>query len=168
MTEKTTGKKPSRKLNARQEMFAQYYVKELNAEKAARRAGYAEKNIRCQASQILNNPKVRERIEELRVEKLKPVHLDTTRVLGMILDVFETSSQKVVTKAVSQNGEPVLGMLDAKNATRAVDMLARHVAFYNDRLALDVNTEASKVLSAAYARISSMSHGKDDSEDNET
>lgn len=172
MTRKKTVKKAteraSQKLNARQELFAQHYVKELNAEKAAKLAGYSEKNIRCQASQVLNNPKVRERIEELRTEKLKPVHLDVNRVLGMILDVFETSSQKVVTRAMTADGEPAIGMLDPKNAVRSVDMLARHVALYNDRVTLDVNSEASKLLSAARARIERSSDEDEGSEDSKT
>lgn len=172
MTQKKTVKKAiakaSQKLNARQELFAQYYVKVLNAEKAAKLAGYSEKNARCQASQVLNNPKVRERIEELRTAQLKPVHLDANRVLGMILDVFETSSQKVETRAKTPNGKPVIGMLDPKNAVRSVDMLARHVALYKDSLTINTNAEAAKMLSAAYARVEGLSIENDDSENNET
>lgn len=172
MTQTKKAKKPTAKeppkLNARQELFAQHYVKGLNAEKAAKLAGYSEKNIRCQASQVLNNPKVRERIEKLRTEQLKPLHLDANRVLGMILDLHEISSRPVVTKMKSPDGKPVIGMLDPKNAKDAVQMLARHVGFYKDSLSIDVNSEALKVLSAAQARIASSRDENDTSEDSET
>ena len=86
----------------------------------------------------------------------------------MILDVFETSSQKVETRAKTPNGKPVIGMLDPKNAVRSVDMLARHVALYKDSLTINTNAEAAKMLSAAYARVEGLSIENDDAENNET
>ncbi len=55
-------------MNERQEKFAQAYVLHRNATEAARTAGYALAGANVQGHRLLQNDKIRERIEELEQE----------------------------------------------------------------------------------------------------
>ena len=55
-------------LNERQEKFAQAYVLYNNATEAAKAAGYSATSAYNQGSRLANDPKIMDRIEELRKE----------------------------------------------------------------------------------------------------
>lgn len=52
--------------NKKQERFCTEYVKDTNGKQAAIRAGYAERSAEMQASRLLRNDKVKQRVAELR------------------------------------------------------------------------------------------------------
>jgi hypothetical protein len=60
-------------LNARQERFCQEYASDpkRNQTRAAVRAGYSDKSARINASVLMKNPNIRERIRELQREALE-------------------------------------------------------------------------------------------------
>jgi phage terminase small subunit len=67
--------------NAKQETFAQEYLIDLNATKAAIRAGYAERSARQQGQRLLTNDDIAERIAELQEKREKRTEITADRVL---------------------------------------------------------------------------------------
>lgn len=65
----------------RKERFAAEYIKDLNATKAAIRAGYAPKAASAQASRLLKNVKVAARIAELKAKVEAKVVVTAARVI---------------------------------------------------------------------------------------
>ena len=52
--------------NKKHEKFCNEYIKDMNATRAAIRAGYSEKTARSQGSTLLTNPNIKSRVAELR------------------------------------------------------------------------------------------------------
>lgn len=52
--------------NKKHERFCTEYIKDMNGKQAAIRAGYAERSAEMQASRLLRNDKVKQRVAELR------------------------------------------------------------------------------------------------------
>ena len=52
--------------NKKHERFCTEYVKDMNGKQAAIRTGYAERSAEMQASRLLRNDKVKQRVAELR------------------------------------------------------------------------------------------------------
>jgi len=83
--------------NPQHELFCLEYLKDLNATKAAERAGYSKKTARQQGSVLLSKPDISARLAEALAEKQKAVGMsaeDVIRELSLIassdiVDLFE-------------------------------------------------------------------------------
>lgn len=73
--------KRKRELTGKQEKFCQLYTIYWNATRAAREAGYTEKNAGVLGYQLLQIPLVQERIESLTEHTLKELGVSRERVL---------------------------------------------------------------------------------------
>lgn len=71
------------KLNHRQQVFISEYLKCFNGSEAARRAGYAAKNTRNVAYELMNQPKVKAEIEA----RLREVHMGADEALKLVADM---------------------------------------------------------------------------------
>jgi phage terminase small subunit len=72
---------PPRKLTALQDLFCREYIVDLNGTQAAIRAGFSAKTAHVQAHDLLKNPLVVARIDELRKERLDRLRLDADSLL---------------------------------------------------------------------------------------
>ncbi len=70
------------KLTPKQERFAAEYLVDLNATKAATRAGYSEKTARSQGHTLLGLPAVQERIQALMAERAERTEVTQDRVIA--------------------------------------------------------------------------------------
>lgn len=61
------------KISAKQELFVDEYLIDLNATQAAIRAGYSPKTAEQQGSRLLSNVKVKGRVAEKMAERSKDV-----------------------------------------------------------------------------------------------
>lgn len=68
-------------LTAKQERFCQLYTTHWNATRAAKEAGYSEKSAMELGYQLLQNPSVKKRIEELGEHALKEIGVTRERIL---------------------------------------------------------------------------------------
>lgn len=75
----------SKPLTDRQEMFCLEYIVDLNATKAAIRAGYSERSARQEASRLMTNDDISSRIQELMDERAKKVEVTSAHVLSELL-----------------------------------------------------------------------------------
>lgn len=71
-------------MTARQLMFCEEYLTDLNATQAAIRAGYSEKTAEQTASRLLTNVKVQEYIEKRKKDRIKRIEITQDAVLQEI------------------------------------------------------------------------------------
>lgn len=69
-------------LTDQQELFCLEYLKDTNGKQAAIRAGYSDKSAEQQASRLLSNPKVSERVKQLLEERTRQVGVDVNEILS--------------------------------------------------------------------------------------
>ena len=75
------------KLTDKQEMFCQHYVASNNGAESAGKAGYTGNNLAVQASRLLTQDKIQNRVNELRkvaLEKVEAEQIDVMRLLSNI------------------------------------------------------------------------------------
>ena len=78
--------KSAQKLTAKQEIFCKEYLIDLNGTQAAIRAGYSEKTAEQQASRMLLNVKVQNRVSELKEVRNAQLDVDGTYVLKRLIE----------------------------------------------------------------------------------
>lgn len=74
-------------LNDKQEMFCREYLIDLNATQAAIRAGYSEKTANAQASRLLVNVNIQNRIKKLKSNRNERVEVDADYVLKRLVEI---------------------------------------------------------------------------------
>jgi phage terminase small subunit len=74
-----------KELTPKQERFCQEYMKDLNGTKAAIRAGYSEKTANEQASRLLANVNVAQRVQVLKGEQIERVKVDSDEILRELM-----------------------------------------------------------------------------------
>lgn len=73
-------------LNAKTRLFVQEYLVDLNATKAAIRAGYSEKTAYSQGQRLLKNVEVQKAIEEAQKARAEKTETDAAFVLKRLVD----------------------------------------------------------------------------------
>jgi len=83
-----------RALTARQRRFVDEYLIDLNATRAAVRAGYARRSARQQASRLLAYPHVRAAIQEGQERLAKRARLSARNVLDRLAEIRDAAAAK--------------------------------------------------------------------------
>ena len=139
------------KLTPKQQRFVQEYLIDLNGAGAARRAGYSERNADNIAHELLGKTQVRDAIVAAQAERSARVAVSADYVVRTLIEVVERSMQRapVVTmrgdQVVDDEGRSVW-RFDGKTATRALELLGRHLGMFTDRLESDVKQNVKVVL----------------------
>lgn len=111
------------KLSAKQEQFCREYLVDLNATQAAIRAGYSAKTAQEQASRLLSNVIVVERVAELKQERANKVARTAQDVLNDII---------AVTTQAHEEG-------DLKTALKGLELQGKHLGMFTDRIQQEVS-----------------------------
>lgn len=77
------------KFTAKQKIFCEEYLVDLNATKAAMRAGYGKKNAKQQGTENLAKPAINERIALLMQERSQKTSVDSEYVLNRLKEIDE-------------------------------------------------------------------------------
>lgn len=108
-------------MSPKQEKFCMEYMGTGDALSAYKAAGYKEgKNLndtRRRAASLLKNPKIDERIRDIREEAIKKMAWSADRVLDRLDEVYQHSLS---------NG-------DYSNANRSIEAVAKHLGMFVDR-----------------------------------
>ena len=115
------------KLNAKQYLFCQEYMVDLNATQAAIRAGYSKKTAHRSGAQNMQKYAITERISELKKERSEEIKIDARWVLEQAVDLHKTCAQKVLTEEVNRSGDQVFKTLDQSGANKSLELIAKHV-----------------------------------------
>ena len=136
-------------LNEKQKQFCEEYIIDLNGTQAAIRAGYSEKTANRIASELLTKLDIQEYICELKNKRSERVKYSQDELMRDILEVKNRCLQAnpVLDKEGNETG---IWKFDSNGANKALDMLAKHVGFYetdNKQKAfnISVNREAVEV-----------------------
>ena len=136
-------------LNEKQKQFCEEYIIDLNGTQAAIRAGYSKKTANEQAAQLLAKLSIQEYICKLKNTRSERVKYSQDELMRDILEVKNRCMQAnpVLDKEGNETG---VWKFDSNGANKALDMLAKHVGFYetdNKQKAfnISVNREAVEV-----------------------
>lgn len=136
-------------LNEKQKQFCEEYIIDLNGTQAAIRAGYSKKTANRIASELLSKLDIQEYICELKNKRSERVKYSQDELMRDILEVKNRCMQAnpVLDKEGNETG---IWKFDSNGANKALDMLAKHVGFYetdNKQKAfnISVNREAVEV-----------------------
>jgi phage terminase small subunit len=81
-------------LTKKQEMFVAHYLVHLDGKKSAIAAGYSAKSAECQASQLLQNPKVAQQIAKKHGKRLEKLEITADRILEEIAKIAFNDPRK--------------------------------------------------------------------------
>jgi phage terminase small subunit len=122
-----------KKLSAKQELFCQEYIKDLNGKQSAIRAKYSPNTAEVQACRLLKNVKVHLRLAELQAAGLKENAIDASWVLQQAVEVHNRCM--AATKVIRQNGEPVIDedgcpvyTFQHAGANKSLEIIGKHIA----------------------------------------
>lgn len=118
------------KLNARQKVFCEEYLIDLNATQAAVRAGYSEKTARVIGGENLLKPAIAEYVAELKAERSKKTKIDAAYVLEMSNELL---------KRCMVEGEG----FNATGVGKALDLIGKHVNVqaFNEKQTVDATVK---------------------------
>lgn len=131
----------------KQDLFCLEYLVDLNATKAAQRAGYSEKTAYSIGSELLKKPEILMRIKEAMDERSKQTMVDATFVVEGFKEVFARCMQRVPVlefdpvekrlvqkKEIDENGNEVgVWEFDSVGANKALEMLGKHLAMFTEK-----------------------------------
>ena len=136
-------------MNDKQKQFCEEYIIDLNGTQAAIRAGYSKKTARAIANELLTKLDIQEYIQNIKNERSERVKYSQDELMRDILEVKNRCMQAnpVLDKEGNETG---IWKFDSNGANKALDMLAKHVGFYetdNKQKAfnISVNREAVEV-----------------------
>lgn len=120
-------------LTARQELFCQEYLKDLNATQAAIRAGYSKDTARSIGSENLTKPDISDRIAELQADRAAALKIDAEYVLRQAVEIHRRCMQEIRPvldrkgeQVYDEDGMPVYAF-DARGAVSSLTLVGKHV-----------------------------------------
>lgn len=134
------------KLNDRQRRFADEYLIDLNAERAAIRAGYSKRYARGNAYKLVANEYIKEYIKKRMDEKEKELIADQDEVLKYLTSVLrgESLSTEIVVEGLGNGVSEARTMTkqpSEKDKLKAAELLGKRYGLYTDKVETDVDME---------------------------
>ncbi|MNE91226.1 Terminase small subunit [compost metagenome] len=108
-------------LTAKQELFVQEYLKDLNATQAAIRAGYSPNTASETGYENLRKPQIAAEIEKRQAKIGADNEITVEWILGEIKDTYKQAKE--------------IGGLNTAN--KSLEMLGRYKGIFNDKLKVD-------------------------------
>ncbi len=159
------------KINKKQQLFINEYLKDFNATRAYRVAypNATYDSARKSGSNLLTKIDIQKAIEEESNKKLKELGIDTYYIIKSIKEVAERCMEKepvqyydkedkcwkdVIETVELPNGDKVeatVMQFDSKNALRGLELLGRYKSLFKDNV--DVKIDTSKKLKDVFNQL---------------
>jgi phage terminase small subunit len=165
-------------LTPKQERFVAEYLIDLNATQAAIRAGYARSGARTEGARLLADADISAEVAVLMGERAERTAITAERVLqaiaavafGDIRGMFDdygalvrpgdwddataaaVDGIDIVTVAKGEGAVEHVAKIKRMDRLKALDMLARHLALYNDKIEVKVTDGLADRVARAKAR----------------
>ena len=129
-------------LNDRQQLFVTEYVKDMNATKAAERAGYSKRTAYSQGQRLLKNVEIKKAVDELLLKVRKNNVADAVEIEEYLTAVMRGKMKETEMINVG-NFEQELVEVPAKQTTRikAAELLGKRYAMWTDKQEIDLNQQ---------------------------
>ena len=120
-------------VNRRQQLFVQEYPVDLNATKAAQRAGYSMRTAYSQGQALLKKPEIEEALERVFAERAKRTGVTQDWVVRRLRENAERAMQAtpVLDRDGKETGE---WTYRGQVANRALELLGKHLGMFPDRV----------------------------------
>lgn len=142
----------SKKLNIRQQLFADHYIKTGHITNSAVEAGYSKKTAYAIGSKLLKKVEILEYVQVRKKELEDLLRLSKARVLAKHMEIVEKTTQAtpvmeydvvshkyVQATEIDKNGKEVgLYTFDSAGAERALENIAKMMG-YNEAEKVEVN-----------------------------
>ncbi len=138
------------KLTPKQEAFVREYLVDLNATQAAIRAGYSPKTAQEQASRLLSNVMVMDAISAGKAARAQKLEVTAEQVLQWHIDQYRINAQtygkmgfdgESRAQVYDENGKAVQQQVDAPAANKALELIGKHLGFYEKDNKKDLSGE---------------------------
>jgi len=126
-------------MNARQKRFCDEYLIDLNATKAAIRAGYSEKTAGSIGNENLNKPEIKSYIDA----QLEKIHdektADAKEVLEYLSSVMRGNEKEQVLQLCGEGKQTIVDIdVGAKERLKAAEMIGKAHGIFTDKVNLGV------------------------------
>lgn len=120
------------KLNDKQERFCMEYIVDYNGTQAAIRSGYSAPTAGEQASRLLKDVRIKEKIDKLKIEVAEKLSLDATWVMKRFKDISDRCMtaepvMKFQDGAWIETGEY---QFDSSGANKATEMIGKMIGVF--------------------------------------
>lgn len=123
-------------LTAKQEKFCQEYMIDLNATRAAIRAGYSEDTAKQIGYENLTKPYIADRIAEVMAEAAARTNVTADYVLSSLHEVAERCMQATpvyLRGDDSEEPEPEEWRFEHTGANKALELLGKHLGLFIEK-----------------------------------
>lgn len=135
------------KLTTKQQLFVDEYLVDLNATRAAIRAGYSEKTAEFQASRLLKNVK----IEKMLSIRMKARERRTAITHDKVLEDIERIKQNAMQLVPDKDGN--MTMANHAAALKAAELQGRHLGMFNYKIEVGGTVSITDALAQANMRV---------------
>jgi phage terminase small subunit len=127
------------KLTAKQQRFVQEFCVDLNAHRAAERAGYSKRTARQIGAENLSKPYIVEAIRDEMRETEERIDITKYEVIKDLIGVKNRCMQ--VHPVLNDKGDPIGEYrFNANGALRALQLLGKHIGMFTEKLNVDTPT----------------------------
>lgn len=170
-------------ITEKQRRFCEEYVVDLNGTQAAIRAGYSVNSANEQASRMLAKDNIQAEVARLKTEQSERTEITADRVLQAMAEVAfgdirgmfnddgslkrphewddETAAavagMDVVTVSAGEGMVEHVAKIKRTDRLRAMEMLARHLSLFNDKLDVNVTSDLAERMRRAKERKNEVS-----------
>lgn len=131
-------------LTKKERIFADEYIKTINATQSAIKAGYAENSASVTGSKMLRKPKVRQYIDAVMNERSKNTIATADEVL------------EYLTKVMNGEEKDAFGLdVSVADRTKAAELLGKRHMLFTDKVKLDAEIEIDISDRMKQARVKS-------------
>ena len=131
-------------MNNRQQLFCDEYLKDLNATKAAIRAGYSEKTAYSQGQRLLKNVEIKNRLQEIR-EKIQDENIATIKDIEEFLSLSlngEMEEEVISVVAEIEGSSKVVKtkkQISLRDRIKAAELLGKRYGLWTEKQEVDIN-----------------------------
>lgn len=153
-----------RNLTPKRQLFVAEYPKDMNAGKAAIRAGYSPNGAGATGHALLKIPAVSAAIEAAMRARIEATSIDSEFVLRKLKEILDRTMAEI-TPALDRRGKAIrdgdgnpVYKFDAANALRSLELLGKHVAVsaFSENIRVDTDAEVIAALMAGRRRAAGI------------
>ena len=134
-------------LNEKQERFCLEYIIDLNATKAALRAGYSERTAYSIGSNLLKKVEIKSRISYMQANVAESLGITAAGVLRDLEIIKKRSMQaepvrmwNPESRKMEETGEY---KFDSQGANKAAELQGKHLSMFTDKQQIDIQGDAT-------------------------